>query len=145
MEIFILYPGIKEDQVKSSDNPFDIEEKYQNLKVIIGDGKFLYVLPDFILKQRINLEFPTEGFIRGADVDNLILPITALHEYIDKEGNKIYSFGNLFGKDSIFLDEYFSEFKGTETFRLLIGKLLKNVILTKQNGQFVMLKYELRD
>lgn len=141
LEIIILLPfSISNEEIYEyikQGNPYGIEDKYKDTKVVISDEKFYYLTLNGVF------DWATKNPYVFQCVD-LIMTTTILHENIERSGNKIYTFGNIYGSNPVILDKMFDDFKKTDEFKIILGKKIANVVLSKRDGQFHLKQYVLR-
>ena len=79
--------------------------------------------------------------------DNIIMPSTWLKETVNMStGEKYYSFGSLFGKNSILLGARFTDFMKSIHFNQMLNRKLETVVFNSRpyDGQFILESYQFR-
>jgi hypothetical protein len=117
-----------------------IENKY-NCRILFGIDH-TYIVNNGLLSVHIE----NKQYLHS----KLTMPETWLKKYDSIDENlelqvELYSFGSLFGKDSIVLNAGFRDFKESEPFKEMINKKLKNVVfILNENKQYILQSFEYR-
>jgi hypothetical protein len=124
---------IKKNENKIHTNPYELEKLGTDYRVIVADQKYVYVTKQNFLD--IRLSTPPEQKCK-----NFFMVTSILHENILKDGTKLYCFGNLFGADSILLDNDDIVKANPE----ILCKRLKNVRLRRETNGLKLTEFEYR-
>jgi hypothetical protein len=118
-------------------NPFSIEDLNESYRVIVTEGGNVYVTKEKWLRKR---------FESKSSPSSISMVESAVHENRLSNGEKFYTFGNLFGSESIIMDERFGVIKEQCMMAGLIGKKLKQVVVTFDDltNQYILMSYKFR-
>lgn len=119
---------------------FEIESNY-NCKILFGIDHTYIVNNNLLL---IHIENKNK-YIHGSIT--MLETWLKKYEFTSDNINTLYSFGSLFGKDAVILNDNFKNFQNSEIFKQMINKKLKNVIfiLDEKNKQYILQSFEYRE
>jgi hypothetical protein len=116
-------------------NPFRDTDGTRWNVVITDTNTSIYLIPQ--LPYRLIVR---DVLARHEVTDNFFFPSTSFHKNVDVQGQVTFTFGNIFGDNAIgFTPDQ------AQTFQHLAGKRLKNVHLAKEEGVWVLKKWEERE
>jgi hypothetical protein len=127
-------------------DPFAVEAQYPNYKVVVADAHYVYVLPQQLWLHNAFSQYAKWKQFCDNQMD-VFIDQTFLHCNREKDGNKCYSFGNIFSVHAIILTESnFRDFMNSTDFQLMLGRKLQNVefVKTPESGQYLLTNYEFR-
>jgi hypothetical protein len=116
-------------------------EDARDVRIIISDLKFIYATEIDVYNKRMQMSDVMLGLPISMQITLLN---TCIHENNTRDGIK-YTFGNIYGANSVLCGARFSTLISEDIFKSLVGKKLKNVILNLVEGQYRLTNYELRD
>ena len=116
-------------------------ENDNDVRVIVSDSKFIYVTDINTYEFRMGV---CDIMLGMPPAETITLTETRIHTNETIDGIK-YTWGNIYGANSILCGKKFLELVSTDTFKNIIGMGLKNVILRFSEGQYKLMKYEFRD
>lgn len=117
-------------------------ESITGLRIVVADSKYIYVTSketyDVRMSRVDTMWESSESFV------GFLMPMSAVHLNETADG-VVYTFGNIYGLRSILLGPKAATMIKTEGFKSMVGKRVKNVVITSRNDQFMLDNFAFRD